>query len=181
MNEKEIRNQAKIFILYILSNIGEPQEFTTVNDMVLHDGLVNYFDFSFAFSELIETGQIDTVCRPSDGEPLYFVTDRGREVLEMYEQEMSPDVKDKAYRHAMRVLASKRDGVVQKSSIEETDNGWSLCCRIVDKEKTLMETTVFLKDRAYAEQLRDNFDNNAEIIYQGLLSLLSGDVNYIFD
>lgn len=181
MNEKEIRNQAKIFILYILNNIGEPQEFTTINDMVLQDGLVNYFDFSFAFSDLLETKQIGVKTREEDGEPLYYVTEQGAEVLEMFEQEMTPDVKDKAYRHAMRMLAFKRSGVTQKSTIEETENGWTLCCRIADKEKTLMETTVFLKDRDYAEQLRSNFDNNSEIIYQGLLSLLSGDVNYIFD
>ena len=58
LDEKEIRTQAKIFILYILGNIDEPVEFTTVNDMVLQDGLVNYFDFAPAFGELLEQGQL---------------------------------------------------------------------------------------------------------------------------
>lgn len=180
MDEREIRNQAKVFVLYILSNIGEPQEFTTINDMVLQDGLVNYFDFAAAFSELLETKNL-VVTERDDGEPLYAITERGREVLETYEHEMAPDVKDKAYRHAMRVLAFKRDGVFQKSYIEECGDGFLLHCRIADKEKTLMENTVFLKDRSYAEQLQNNFDDHGEIIYQGMLSLLSGDVNYIFD
>lgn len=181
MEEKEIRSQAKIFILYILSNIGEPQEFTTVNDLILQDGLINYFDFASAFSELLESGQIGTVPDAESGEPLYAITEQGRAVLEMYEHEMSPDVKDKAFRHAMRMLAFKRDGVTQKAVVTETEGGWMLDCRIAEKEKTLMSASVFLNDRAYAEQLKVNFEEHAEIVYQGLLSLLSGDVNYIFD
>ncbi len=181
MDEREISNQAKIFILYILGNIEEAVEFTTINDMVLQDGLINYFDFAAAFSDLLEKGQIASPARTPDGEPLYRITEQGRSILETYEHEMLSDVKDKAFRHAMRVLAFKRDGVRQFSTLKPTGGGWTLTCTIADEQKMLFETSVFLSDRAYAEQLRENFDDRADIIYRGVLSLLSGDVNYIFD
>lgn len=181
LDEKEIRNQAKIFILYILGNIDEAVEFSTVNDMVLQDGLVNYFDFAAAFSDLLELGQIASSSRSPEGEPLYEITPQGRSVLETYEQELLSDDKDRAYRHAMRVLAFKRDGVRQTSRMTETGTGWTVTCAIEDKQKTLFETSVFLSDRAFAERLRANFDDRADIIYRGVLSLLSGDVDFIFD
>lgn len=181
LDEQEIRIQAKIFILYILGSIDESVEFSTINDMVLQDGLVTYFDFAAAFSDLLEQGQIASSSRSPEGEPLYAITAQGRSVLETYEQELLSDDKDRAYRHAMRVLAFKRNGISQTSSVTETESGWTFSCAISDKQKTLFETSVFLSDRAFAEQLRANFDDRADIIYRGVLSLLSGDVDFIFD
>ena len=51
----------------------------------------------------------------------------------------------------------------------------------MDKEKTIMSVEVFLTEKSYAERLKNNFDDRAEIIYRGILSLLSGDVNFIFE
>lgn len=181
LDEKEIRTQAKIFILYILGTVDEAVEFTTINDMVLQDGLVGYFDFAAAFSELLEQGQIASSARSEEGEPLYAITPQGRSVLETYEQELLSDDKDRAYRHAMRVLAFKRNGVRQSSRITETDSGWTVTCSIEDNQKTLFETSVYLSDRDFAERLCANFDDRADIIYRGVLSLLSGEVDFIFD
>lgn len=181
LDEKEIRTQAKIFILYILGNIDEPVEFTTVNDMVLQDGLVNYFDFAPAFSELLEQGQLVSDSRTPEGEPLYRITPQGRSVLETYEQDLLSDDKDRALRHALRVLAFKRNGVRQTSRVAETGSGWTVTCTIADNRKTLLETSVFLNDKALADKLCANFEDRADIIYRGILSLLSGDVDFIFD
>ena len=48
----------KVFILYLMKNVGEPLEFTTVNDIVLQDEFVGYFDFAFCFSDLLDAGAI---------------------------------------------------------------------------------------------------------------------------
>ena len=54
-------------------------------------------------------------------------------------------------------------------------------CSIADSEKTLLSVEVFLTDEDYAEKLRQNYEDRAEIIYKGVLSLLSGEVNFLFD
>ena len=48
----------KVFILYLLSNIDEPIDFETVNDIVVQDEFVNYFDFSICFAELVDVQQV---------------------------------------------------------------------------------------------------------------------------
>ena len=39
------KNDIKIFILYLMRNVGYPLEFENLNDIVVQDGVVGYFDF----------------------------------------------------------------------------------------------------------------------------------------
>ncbi len=173
------KRDIKVFILYLLHHVGEPLEFTTVNDMVLQDEFVNYFDFSFCFSELLEIGQIEEL---SDGDKkLYRITKSGSESLESFESSLLPIIKERALRSALRLIAFNRNGDRIISSITEEGSGYRLKCGMIDKERTLCSIDVYLTDKAYAERLRENFDERAEVIFRGMLSLLSGDVNFLFD
>ncbi len=169
----------KIFILYLLNNIGEPLEFTTINDIVLQDEFVGYFDFALCFSELLDKGQIGEFGEPQNR--LYAISESGKETLESYESSLLPIIKERALRSALRLIAYNRNGNRITSTITDMPNGYTLNCKIVDKEKTLFSVELFLSDRAYAEKLKANFEERAEIIFRGSLSLLSGDVNFIFD
>ncbi len=170
----------KVFILYLLNNVGMPLEFNTINDIVLQDEFVRYFDFAICFSELLENGQIIEY-REGD-EILYVISDSGKETLESYEGTLFPIIKERALRSALRLISYKLNGDRITSSIKEVESGgYMLNCEIVDNQKTLFSVNVHLNDLQYAEKLKTNFDERAEIIYRGSLSLLSGDVNFIFD
>ena len=169
----------KVFILYLLNNVGEPLEFTTVNDIVLQDEFVGYFDFAFCFSELLESGQISEFGENEN--KLYSISPLGKETLESYESSLLPIIRERALRSALRLIAFNRSGNRIKSAITENNGGYTLNCSIIDKEKTLFSVDVFLTEKAYAEKLRENFEERAEIIFRGALSLLSGDVNFVFE
>lgn len=177
----KLENQidVKIFILFLLNSVGEPLIYNTVHDIVVQDEFVNHFDFAISFSELLERGQIIEI--GEEGNRLYAVSESGREVLKSYESSLLTVIKDKALRSALRLIAFNRSGNRILSSITEVNGGYSLRCSIIDKEKTIFSSEVFLTERSYAEKLKLNFEENAEIIYRGSLSLLSGDVNFIFD
>ena len=169
----------KIFILYLLNNVGDPLEFNTINDMVLQDEYVNYFDFAFCFSELLEAGQIDEF---ENGEtPLYFISASGKETLASYESSLLPIIKERALKSALRLVAFNRSGSRIVTNITECGDGFTLHCALVDKTKTLFSVDLYVAEREYAEKLKANFIERAEIIFRGSLSLLSGDVNFIFD
>lgn len=170
----------KVFILYLLSNVGEPLEFTTVNDIVLQDEFVNYFDFAFCFSELLEAGQIDEFGE-GDGEHLYMISASGKETLSSYESSLLPVIRERALKSAFRLIAYNRTGKRIHSEITECGEGYTLKCSIVDKKKTWLALELYVAEKSYAERLKANFEERAEIIYRGSLSLLSGDVNFIFD
>ena len=169
----------KIFILYLMKNVGEPLGFTTICDIVIQDEFVNYFDFAVCFPELLESGQVAEIGEEPD--KLYYVTKSGLETLESYESSLLTVIKERALRNALRLIAYNRSGNKIRSSVTEEGNGCRLKCGITDKEKTLFSVELYITDPSYAEKLKQNFDDRAEIIYRGVLSLLSGDVNFIFD
>lgn len=170
----------KVFILYLLNNVGEPLKFETVNDMVLQDEFVNYFDFAICFSELLEVGQVSEFPE-EDGSVLYFISESGKESLSSYESSLLPVIRDRALKSALRLVAFNRNGSRIVSKVTECENGYMLNCKIIDKFKTLFSVELFVAEKEYAERLKANFEERAEVIYKGSLSLLSGDLNFIFD
>ncbi len=169
----------KVFILFLLNNVGEPLNYTTVHDIVVQDEFVNHFDFAICFSELLERDQISEI--GEEGNRLYVVSPIGKEILDSYEGSLLTVIKERSLRSAMRLIAFNRNGNRIISRITEQNGGYSLHCAIVDNEKTIFSTEVFVTQKSYADRMKRNFDENAEIIYRGSLSLLSGDVNYIFE
>ena len=169
----------KVFILFLLKNVGEPLEYTTINDIVVQDEFVNYFDFALCFSELLEAGQI---AEHFEGDMcLYYISESGREILESYESSLLPVIRERALRSALRLIAFYQTGTRSTSSISECGDGYTLKCSISNKQKTLFSVEVYLAEKDYAEKLKANFDDRAEVVFRGALSLLSGDVNFIFD
>ena len=148
-----------------------------MNDIVLQDEFVGYFDFAFCFSDLLDAGAI--VSEESGGKTLYSVSALGLETLESYEGSLLPVIKERALRSALRLIAFNRSSIT--TEINEVAGGYMLVCRIEDKERTLFSTEIFIAERAIAEKYRANFEERAEVIFRGVLSLLSGDVNYLFD
>ena len=42
-----------------------------------------------------------------------------------------------------------------------------------------MNVSVFLDNKAQLEKMEYNFEKNPEVVYRGLLALLSGEINYL--
>ncbi len=172
--------EIKVFILYLLEKIKEPLDLTTIGEVVVQDAFVNYFDFSVCFADLLEAEQVVEVVNDK-GEKVYVISEVGINAVEEVQGALFGSVKDKALRSAQRLLALKRTGNRIDSVITENDKGFMLEVSIVDSEKTLLHVETFVTDRGFAERMKANFDERAEIIYKGTMALLSGDVNFIFD
>ena len=74
------KNDIKIFILYLLKNVGYALDFSNINDIVVQDGVVNYFDFAECFAELIDAGNIREDAASEAGEATYSLTEQGKQV-----------------------------------------------------------------------------------------------------
>ena len=53
-SSKRNLNNVKIFVLYLMRNIGYPMSFSTVNDIVMQNDYVMYLDFAEAFHEMLD-------------------------------------------------------------------------------------------------------------------------------
>ncbi|MBR4852510.1 MAG: DUF4364 family protein, partial [Clostridia bacterium] len=73
------------------------------------------------------------------------------------------------------------DGTRVLSDIKPCGEGYNITCTIANSTKTVLNVELYVTEERYAHQLIGNFEDNAENVYKGIMALLSGDVNYIFN
>ncbi len=175
------KNDIKIFILYLMRNIGFPLDFANINDIVVQDGLVGYFDFAECFAELLDTGNVREI-KGEDGEDLYEITPQGIHVADNLESNLLGIIKEKSLKSALRLLSFKRRGSDVQCSVQPTPDGkYEMTCTIIESKREILKLTVLLESRGIYEKMRYNFNDRPETVYRGILALLSGEVNYLLD
>lgn len=187
------KNEIKIFILFLLDKIGYPLDYNTIGSIVVQDGIVRFFDFADCFFQLIDAGHICEASRDGaqlhlSGTPetenqdtLYEITPTGREVAHVLGENLMVTVREQGVRSALRHLSLRKLGAVIDQTYAPLGEGYSYRCSIKDKDGEVLSVQLRLDDRRQLEKVTKNFADRPEIIYRGILALLSGDVNYIFE
>ncbi len=175
------KNDIKIFILYLLSNIGYPLDFPCVNDIAIQDGIVGYFDFAEAFAELIDGGLVLEE-RGEGGKATYRISEQGASVAKILESDLLETIREISLMSALRLLSFEKKGVSVTAETEPNeDGGVCLTCRIGDKKKDMLRVSVMVDSAVAADRMADNFRDRPELILRGIFSLLSGEMNYLVD
>lgn len=174
-----VRN-VKIFVLYLMENINYPMDFVTVNDIVMQTDYVMYLDLAEAFAELTDGGLIERI-RVED-EDRYVITEKGRCVARELKSDILPGILDRALAAALRYLNFKERGIVPRCAVERMADGrYSVTCSFTERKVCIFSQTVLVDTEDRALRMQSNFYERPEAIYRGVLALLSGNVNYLFD
>ena len=172
------KSDIKIFVLYLLRHIEIPLDFVTLHDIVVQDEFVGQFDFMECFFELCEMGAIKKTQK--NGEDHYSLTPDGRNAAEALQSDLMRNIRERALRSAKRFLEYQKNGRRTESEVIALEGGkCRLVCKCMDRDGVYMETSVVVENRHKAELLKLNFDDRSEFIYAGVMSLLSGDMNYL--
>ena len=172
------KTDIKIFVLYLLMNIDCPLDFVTLHDIVVQDEFVGQFDFMECFFELCETEAIKRT--EKDGKEYYSITPKGKAATEMLQCDLLRAIRERALRSAKRFLEFQKNGRKTESEVVELSDGrCRLDCRCIDNGGVYMQASVILDSKHKAELMKLNFDDKSEFIYNGIMSLLSGDMNYL--
>ena len=174
-----VRN-VKIFVLYLMENINYPMDFVTINDIVMQTDYVMYLDLAEAFGDLTDNGLVEKV--NIDGEDRYRITESGRHVARELKSDILPGILDRALAAALRYLNFKERGIVPRCSVEKTDDGrYAVQCSFTEHKVLIFSQTLVVDTEDRAIRMQSNFYERPEAIYRGVLALLSGNVNYLFD
>ena len=174
------KNDIKIFILYLLRHINYPLDFNSINDIVAQDGIVTYFDFADCFAELLDTGNIEEIKKGD--EELYAITQQGIHVADNLESRLLNMLKEKSLKSALRMLSFRKRGSEIKFDSKPTDDGrYDCCCIIIEHRKEILNVHLILDSPEQVERIRLNFNDKPEIVYRGILAVLSGEVNYLIN
>ena len=191
------KNDIKIFILYLLKNLKYPLDFNTISDIVVQDEFVSYFDFAECFAELLDLGTIEQLRvgdeivteasigqngRPEKKNELYRITEDGVKVVEQLQSNLLGMIKEKSLKSAMRLLSFKsRGSEIKCTSSERKEGGYNLHCEIIENRSTLMNIDIVVENKQQLDAMMYNFNERPEVIYRGVVSLLTGDINYLID
>lgn len=171
----------KIFVLYLMTNIGYPMTFSTINDVTMQNDYVMYLDFADAFYEMLEHDLIVCVGQNESGDDLFAVTYKGRCVAEELKSDILPSILDQSLRCALRYLDFRKRGVrIETNITQNPDKTYDLECRMYEKKEVIMSIMLKVDSRLRAERMADNFRDNPENIYKGVTALVAGNVNYLF-
>ena len=172
------KTEIKIYILSLLEVINEPLPYIRINDITVHDGVITGFEFADSFVELLRDGLVERV----DGEEESFKISVGGHTALKKCEKMYNGIMQKAARSANKLYYFYRTDVKSTADIEyNADSSVILSCDLKREDETIFSLKLKLTDYSYAEKLKDNFKENNDNIYKGVLALLSGDVNYIFE
>ena len=170
----------KIFVLYLLDNINYPLDYTTINDILMQTDYVMYLDFAEAFISMLDLGLIEKV--EEDGQELYVITKRGRFCSQQFHGELVQSMLENALHKALRYLDFKKRGVEVHTQIERAENGKILISfSFTEKGVCIFSQSLIVDHEERARRMQNNFVERPENIYRGMLALMEGNVNYLFD
>ncbi|MBP5236411.1 MAG: DUF4364 family protein [Clostridia bacterium] len=174
------KNDVKVFILFLMANVGYPLKYDEVHDITVQNDYVGYCDFSECFAELLEDGHI--VESSADGTDVYSVSELGKKVSNQLETEIRPVIREKSLRSALRMLSFRKMGATLRCDTKQLPDGrYRFSCAIEGKDGDLMNAQIVTDSEQLCVKMDNNFREKPDIIFRGMISLLSGDVNYLLE
>ena len=172
-----------------MQNINYPLDYVTLNDIVMQNDYVMYLDFAESFHEMLDTELIREECKSEAGDSMYLVTEKGRVVATELHSEILSSLLDKSLECALRYLDFKKRNIKVSSRIEKRDDGrYDVTCTFTEKKpgqgterRVIFTTTLVVDSENRAERMKKNFMERPDVIYRGVIALLSGNVNFLFD
>ncbi len=175
------KQNVKVFVLYLMQNVGYPMDFVTINDIIMQTDYVAYLDFAESFAALEDAELILREGENQKGEPTFVVSDKGRTVVESLRDTILPSILDESLACALRYLDFTRRGVKTSCRTEKSSaGGYDFTCTITEKGNTLLSVTLHADSAAQAARMEAQFRAAPENMFRGTLALLSGNVNYLF-
>lgn len=118
----------------------------------------------------------------SDTETVYAVTKTGRLIARsLSENILMAAIREKSYASAMRHLSLERRGAVCDQTFDREGDNFVFRCSIKDRDGTALEIALRTDTVNQLNRMRLNFDERPDVILRGVISLLTGNVNYLFD
>lgn len=176
------KRDIKIFILYLMRAIDCPLEYEEIHDISVGGEVVNSFDFTECFAELLDAGNI-AECE-DEGVRYFVITTQGIHVADNLSSELLRSIREQSLRSARRYINFRHRGTRVESSLaaepdESSPDGEKVTfkCSITEKNGELMSLSLRCDSKNQADRMKYYFDNYPEEIFRRLMLLLTTEPN----
>ncbi len=161
--------EIKILICYLLYNIKQPVSFDILNEALVGNGLINYFEFAEAVSELKANRNI---LEDENEKNLFTASEKGGEAAISFEKAVPFSVRKKAMESLKDIIRRKRIAVENKKVITPVKEGFVLTVNVPDTGTDFLELSIFLPSEKDCEIAARNFLENPEELYNTIVEKL---------
>ena len=177
----------QVFILALMDHVGFALTYTNIADIVMQDRVVDFVDFGNYFHKLLENGHIiehTEDVRKDDlnphGHPTYTLSEAGHVIVDSLADSLPPYTRERGYRNAIRYLDFTRSGTSVAQTLTSVGNNEMLHLEINDRKGLKFDLMIRPENDYQLDLMRSKFADHPEKIFKGFLSLLTGEVDYLF-
>ena len=165
------KREIKFLILYVMEFLSAPIDEASLLDICLIDDGFGYMEFSEAFNELIDSSHV--VCEPGVSPKKYIITDKGKDVASLFEQQLPLSIREKAKLAAMNsLLYSNLAEGVKVSVIQKQSGRYSIHLSLGKEADPILALTLTTINKAQCDLIESNFRKNPEVVYNLILKML---------
>jgi len=164
----------KFLILYVLSYCEAPVSYSVLSEIIMADGLADFFGFSEALSQLTQSGHVLSV-PVKDGESELSCTNSGYEAISLFQKKLPYSVRRQAVSSARAVLQRQyTDTIVRADYFKQSDTSYpvTLAVRETGSSENL-HVTIDAPSEESAKLICDNFKKHTGRIYSAIADLLT--------
>ena len=170
-------HEVLVLICYLMEKAGRPVSFKELNNALMGQELVNYFQFAEAMKSLEKSGHIRP--REYEGEPCFEITDLGREASRAFERDLPVAVRERGTRALEKILTLERRQKENRVEIRQVEDGWQIALTVTDTGSDLLSLAIYMPTQEDCEKIRRRFLNDPTLIYKGVFALLTGDLDTV--
>jgi hypothetical protein len=165
--------EIRLIVCYILSKANGMITKENILFILQKDGIANYFEINTAITELIKNNHLET--KIVDDIEYYFITELGKTAVKTLQSSLPFSIKEKTAAATLELLARLKKEKENIVKIEKFNNGYYVTCDIFDGTNVLLSTKLYVTDKDQANLVKEEFINNAEIIYKAIMTLYTHD------
>lgn len=162
----------KFLILYVLHYCEHPVCFGTLSDILLGDGLVDFFDYSTALEQMEQSGH---VCKTEqDGEAYFTYTELGYEAVSLFQRRIPTLVRERSIQSARKILSRERTAMDISAQYTLQEDGTCVVrLSAAEQQQPLIAVTLPTINEHQARAICDNFRANASRILPELITSIT--------
>ena len=158
----------KLLVLYLMSRVVAPIDFATLTELTLCDDGIDYFDYAECVAELVTSEHL------SQDEKYYSITEKGQRNSTICESALPYTIRLKCDKAVTKLNAKLHRNAQVRSEIDAREDGFFTLRLLLDDESANLLTLELLTvSEQQAEQIGSRFREQPELIYNGILDLLT--------
>ncbi|WP_367925433.1 DUF4364 family protein [uncultured Ruthenibacterium sp.] len=161
--------EIRILLCYLIKNATSPLSKSELENALLSEELVNYFELASNLSALCTQGLI---CYENEH---YTILPAGEDVANTLASDVPRSVREAATRAVVRAQLFAQKSAQHQTEIIPCGDGYTVQCRIVDREREMFQLSLYMPDHLSAMLARDRFVENGDVLYAQVLKNLTQD------